>query len=215
MHDSEGPDDSIRTLSSFSFPAAFSLARSLDARGSPTGTPHPRWPEAAAPAGRAGTRAIPLSPAGAPPPRRRGGAGGQGTTGGVGSRDQEGGAGSRPRRTLIRPAVVGTNGQAAPASASRRGRKRVSSRWASGSGRCQGSVMARRRLTERPRAWTDWRARRSSPRWGGGAGRARGGGGLGAFGLGGGQGGRVGVAGEAAPQEGRDPVGRAGDGADQ
>src|SRR4029453_4781032 len=33
IHDSEVTDDSIRTLSSFSFPAAFSLARSLDARG--------------------------------------------------------------------------------------------------------------------------------------------------------------------------------------
>src|SRR4029453_17002909 len=77
IHDSEVTDDSIRTLSSFSFPAAFSLARSLDARGSPTGTPHPRWPEAAAPAGRAGTRAIPLSPAAAPRLSRREGRGGR------------------------------------------------------------------------------------------------------------------------------------------
>jgi hypothetical protein len=130
--------------------------------------------------------------------RRRGGAGGAGTAGGAGSSAHRAGVGGRPSRARTRPAVSGTNGHAATPMASSSGSRRVSSPWASAaaaevSGRRHGSVAASRRLTARPSPWTRRRARRSSP-----AAIAP-----------------PTSASAATPQQGRDPVGGPGDGAEQ
>src|SRR4029453_5942937 len=98
IHDREVTDDSIRNAGSFRFQAAFSPARGVHPKGLWSGQ------------------------------RGSGGAGGGGTPGGSGSTAQRAGVGGRPSRARTRPAVPGTNGQAATPRASSNGSGRGSSR---------------------------------------------------------------------------------------
>ena len=125
------------------FEGATPSARSPSSPASPRAPPSPAcaspcatWP----PASRSGPGRRVVSgppPRRGPAQRRSGSSGGPGTNGGRPSRAQRAGSG-RPSRARTRPAVVGTDGQAATPRSVQQGSRRVSSRWASGVGKAPG-----------------------------------------------------------------------------
>ena len=190
-------------------------ARSPSSPASPRAPPSPACASPCAtspppPLRGPGRRVVRGPPPTAPAQRRSGGAGGPGPrrpsvqlpAGRVGGAAEQG---------PTRPAVVGTNGQAATPRASSNGSRRVSSRWASGSGRRQGSVAAEAAVDAAADGVDGVEARRSSARSRAAPTSARAAAASARSGPAAASGGRVGLAAEAAPQQGGHPVGRAGD----
>src|SRR4029450_1618760 len=191
IHEREVTDDSIRKASSFWCPAAFSLARSDDARGFQV-----RGAVMVALGGRGSTVGLDLATSWLGWERGRGGCGSGPRWGGRTARrrgrGRRGGGGGGEEREAAGQLAVGRGvGEVPGLGGGHAAVDGAADGVDGGEGAAElGAVDGRADLGE-------------------------GGGGLAPFGGGGGKGGRVGVAAEAAPQEGGHPVGWAGDGPEQ